>query len=230
MPKWIGCSSRSMPDVLVVVAGTGTEIGKTWVTAHVAAALRASGVRVAARKPAQSFAPDDPPDSLDAAVLAAATGERADDVCLPHRSYEVPMAPPMAAAALGRPAIMLGALLDELTWPDGIEVGFVETAGGIRSPIASDADNAQLARALDPGFVLLVADAGLGTINLVRLSVDALAGLRVLVVLNRFDATIELHERNRAWLADVDGLDVVTDVGGIVSEVDAVLRGVRSRG
>ncbi len=53
---------------------------------------------------------------------------------------------------------------------------------------------------------MLVADAGLGTINAVRLTVDALrAGPTVLsaalvVVLNRFDAAEDLHVRNRQWL------------------------------
>ena len=131
---------------------------------------------MAARKPAQSFAPEDPPQSRDAAVLAAATGETPDAVCPPHRCYEVPLAPPMAAAVLGRPPIALADLLAELTWPAGCQVGFVETAGGVRSPISDDADGVALVEALAPDLVLVVADAGLGTINLVRLTVGALAG------------------------------------------------------
>ena len=86
---------------LVGVAGTGTDVGKTWVTAAVARALRSDGVSVAARKPAQSFGPD---DVLDAVVLGAATDETPEVVCRPDRWYEVPMAPPMAASALGRPS------------------------------------------------------------------------------------------------------------------------------
>lgn len=202
-----------MPDTLVLVAGTGTEVGKTWVTAAVARALRARGIAVAARKPAQSFAPDDSPTACDATVLAVATGEQPDHVCPPHRSYEVPMAPPMAAAALGRPAVRLADLVAELRWPDGVQVGFVETAGGVRSPQADDGDATDLARAICPDLVLLVADAGLGTINLVRLSADALAGHCLLVILNRFDAADELHRRNREWLVERDGFDVAVSAG-----------------
>jgi dethiobiotin synthetase len=204
-----------LPDQLVAVAGTGTDIGKTWVTAAVAARLRARGVQVAARKPAQSFDPSDPPAGWDAAVLAAATGESPDDVCPPHRCYERALAPPMAAAALGRPAILLDELVGELHWPAGVEVGFVETAGGVRSPIADDADNVALIDALAPHLVLLVADAGLGTLNLVRLSVGALAGHRCLVVLNRFDPADGLHRANADWLRDRDGLDVVTSIADL---------------
>jgi len=93
---------RSRPGRLVVVTGTGTEVGKTWVSAAVLRLARAQGLSVAARKPAQSFAPDQGPDQRDAYLLAAATGEPADVVCRPERSYPVPMAPPMAAEALGR--------------------------------------------------------------------------------------------------------------------------------
>src|SRR4051794_21893732 len=113
------------PERLVVVAGTGTEVGKTWWTCAVSRLLIAGGARVAARKPAQSFDVIDPSDSRDASLLAAATGDEPDAVCPPHRSYEVAMAPPMAAAALGRPAIHLTDLVAEITWPDGIDVGFV---------------------------------------------------------------------------------------------------------
>lgn len=199
------------PERLVAVAGTGTEVGKTWWTCAVARHLRVRGVAVAARKPAQSFAPDDPPETRDAARLAAATGERADEVCPPERSYEAAMAPPMAADALGREPFTIADLVAEIRWPAGIGVGFVETAGGVRSPMASDGDNLALIRALRPDLVLLVAEAGLGTINLVRLSADALAHQDVVVALNRFDPHDPLHVRNRDWLRGNDGLVVITD-------------------
>ena len=61
------------PRRVVAVVGTGTDVGKTWVAARLLSDLRAAGLRVAARKPAQSFDPDDDPAGLDAAVLGAAT-------------------------------------------------------------------------------------------------------------------------------------------------------------
>lgn len=225
-------STTSVPDRLVAVAGTGTEVGKTWVTAAVARDLRVRGLRVAARKPAQSFAETDAQETRDAWILAAATGARPEEVCLPHRCYEVPMAPPMAAAALGRPPIRLAALRDELRWPDGIDVGFVETAGGVRSPIADDGDNAELIHSLAPDLVVLVADAGLGTINLVRLSAGVLPRPLV-VILNRFDPDHALHEANCAWLTHRDGFDVVVSVEELARRLvsrDALRRGGGTRG
>jgi dethiobiotin synthetase len=130
----------------------------------------------------------------------------------------------MAADVLGRPAFDVRALVDELDWPQGVEVGMVETAGGVRSPIASDGDATQLAIALAPDLVVLVADAGLGTINAVRLAMGALDATDAVVVLNRFDARDDLHVRNRRWLADVDGYDVVTSVGALVERIRSISR------
>lgn len=214
-------TSAPRPGTLVVVAGTGTEVGKTWVACALAGAARAAGRRVAARKPAQSFEADGdgrPAAATDAELLAAATGEPASSVCPPHRWYPMAMAPPMAADALGRPPIALADLVAETTWPTGCDLGLVETAGGVRSPIAHDGDGVDLARRLAPDRMVLVADAALGTVNVTRLSVAALGPLGVLVVLNRFDAADDLHRRNRAWLEDREGLDVV------VGPADAVGR------
>jgi dethiobiotin synthetase len=115
----------------------------------------------------------------------------------------------MAAAALGLPSFVVADLVGELRWPaDPADVGLVETAGGVRSPIADDGDCVTFCRALAPDVLLLVADAGLGTLNSVRLSVAALDG-DVVVVLNRFDPGNDVHRRNAAWLAERDGLRVV---------------------
>jgi dethiobiotin synthetase len=188
--------------MLVLCAGTATEIGKTWVGAATLADLRRRGRSVSARKPAQSFDPDDS-TPLDAVILAAATGEAPDDVCRPDRTYPLPMAPPMAAAALGQPLPLLEDIVGELTWPDPEpDIRWLETVGGPHSPVAVDADAVDLARVLLPDRIVLVADAGLGTINAVLLSVAPFKaiGFEPLVLLNRFDLNEDLHRRNAAWL------------------------------
>lgn len=208
------------PACLVVVTGTGTEVGKTWVGARALHHLRARGVTVAARKPVQSFEPGVGP--TDAELLAGATGEEPDTVCPPHRWYETPMAPPMAAATLGRPPLRLADLLSELHWPGAVEVGLVEAVGGPRSPLADDGDTVDLVRALQPDLVVVVADPGLGSINAVRLTVAPLEALApVVVVLNRFDADQALHRANRSWLHDRIGLRLVSDAAELAELIHA---------
>jgi dethiobiotin synthetase len=208
--------------IVVHCAGTATDIGKTWVGAAVLAALRADGVTVAARKPVQSYdAADRGPKDAD--VLAAATGEHPDDVCPPDRGYPVAMAPPMAAEVVGRSCPTIAELVAELRWPEDVEVGWVEGVGGPRSPIGSDGDGVDLCRALAPDVVVVVGDAGLGTINAVLLSVGPYAALGhdPIVVLNRFDGGDDLHRRNRDWLVDRWGLAVCTGAAEVVSRLVA---------
>jgi dethiobiotin synthetase len=208
------------PERVVVLAGTGTEIGKTWVGAAMARELRAAGRTVVARKPAQSYDPADP-HPTDAEVLAAATGEDPEQVCRPALSYPVALAPPMAADALGRGPLTLAALVEAITWPKPtVAVGLVELAGGVRSPMAVDGDGVDLVRAIGPDVVVLVADAGLGTINAVRLSAAALEPTPVVVHLNRYDDGDDVHRLNRDWLADHDAVTLTTTTTALLSRLE----------
>jgi dethiobiotin synthetase len=215
-------SGHDRPAV-VLVLGTGTEVGKTWVGAAVARALVARGIRVAARKPAQSYDPgDDDAGRTDAQVLAAATGEDPHEVCPPHRWYARALAPPMAAAELDRPIPTIAELAAEMSPPAGAEVVLVETAGGVRSPLADDGDGLDLGARLAVTATVLVADPGLGTINSVRLSAAAVAtsGLPApAVFLNRFDPADPLHTANRDWLRDRDGFACVTAVADLADRL-----------
>ena len=212
-------TAGARPGRLVVVVGTATDIGKTWVGGQVLSRLRAEGATVAGRKPAQSAAAGDTGPS-DAQVLATATGEYVTDVCPAHRSYEVAMAPPMAAEVMGRPIPTTAELLAELRWPSAaIDVGWYETVGGPRSPIAIDGDAVTFVEALDPDLVVLVADAGLGTINSVLVSLAPFAGRATTTFLNRFDPRDELHRRNLDWLRTREGLEVHVDLEALCASV-----------
>jgi dethiobiotin synthetase len=146
----------------------------------------------------------------------------------------------MAAEALGLPPFTIAELVEELAWPDRrVDVGLVETAGGVRSPQAADGDSLDLVRELRPDLVVLVADAGLGTINAVRLSLDALLpavgeveaalaadgrrSIPVVVVLDRFQEPDEIHQRNLQWLASNTDVEIFTIPGQESSLGDFVL-------
>jgi dethiobiotin synthetase len=205
------------PKRLVFVSGTGTEVGKTWWTVAIAVELQARGVSVSARKPVQSSAPGEEPD---ADVLAGATGETPRTVCPLHRTYDIPWAPPMAAAELGLPAFSVRDLAAELLWTPDLAVGLVEGVGGPRSPIATDGDNVDFARAIQPDLVVVVAPAGLGTINAVRLCADAFDDFPMIVALNRFGDDV-LHARNRDFLIEHADLDVVTAPAQLAESLQA---------
>ncbi len=204
------------PSILVAVAGTTTAVGKTWVTARILEVLRARGFSVGVRKPVQSYGPDDA-GATDADVLAAASGEPSATVCPRHRWYAVPMAPPIAASELDQAPPKLAELLEELRWRSPApDVGFVETVGGVRSPLADDGDSSDLIREIDPDRVLLVADAGLGVIDATRLAVGALAASTLTVFLNRYRPEDIVHRRNLEWLRERDGLAGETSIEDLV--------------
>jgi dethiobiotin synthetase len=100
-------------------------------------------------------------------------------------------------------------------------VRWVELVGGPRSPLAPDGDGVDLTIRLQPDTVVLVADAGLGTINAVVLSSAPFQelGLEPIVLLNRYDPEDDLHRRNRAWLAEARGADVVTSAADLAARL-----------
>lgn len=226
--------------------GTGTEIGKTWAAAGLARVLRERGLAVRACKPVQSHDPAELAPT-DAEALADATGQSPDAVCPPERTYPVPLAPPMAAAKLGRACPGL----DELARicrsgpaPVGAEAGvgdgggvgaggagsaaasaggaglcIVEGAGGLYSPLAADGDNLDLIERLDPDRVVVVAPAGLGAIHDVVACAAGLAPRRPVVFLNCFDPGAEVHRLNLDWLTAVRGLTAVTSLRDLADHV-----------
>ena len=200
------------PALVIAVVGTATDVGKTWAAVQLLNhARRVHGLSVAARKPVQSYDTDDRLPT-DAAQLALATGQQPHDVCPAPRWYPLPMAPPIAADILGRNRIALADLRRECVWANGVDLAVVELAGGVCSPVAHDGDSAALARLFAPDIVVLVADASLGAINAVRCSVPPLQQNNIVILLNRYDSTSELHRRNRDWIEHVDGYEVATDI------------------
>jgi dethiobiotin synthetase len=208
---------RSTPTIVVV--GTGTDVGKTWVSVALLEWMKRRGVNVAARKIVQSFDPADPPERQDRALLAAATGEEALMVCHDAKSFAVAAAPPIAAKRLGLSAPTLAELLDFWPCAPDDQLLLIETAGGLRSPQASDADARDVAAWIDPDLVVLVASDELGVISQVRLCHDALGDrlfdVPIVVVLNQRNDGQD--QTNVEWLRDEDGFDVVA----LPSELDA---------
>lgn len=215
-----------MSPCTVVLSGTGTEVGKTWVGVRLVEALRLKGLPVAARKPVQSFDPDE--GFTDADLLAAASGENVNEVCPGHRSYGIPLAPPIAAKALSRPPFSLDEIVHEIR-PGGTGVTLVEGVGGPRSPLASDGDTADLARRLKADLVVLVSPAGLGAINAVLLCAPAFGNLPLVVFLNRFNPARQVHRTNRDWLEERHGLKVVTELSDLTEQVAQLCSTLRAQ-
>lgn len=148
------------------ITGTGTGVGKTYVGAALARALRAAGKRVGVYKPVASGCDcrDGELVSPDALALWDAAGRPGDleQVC-PQR-FAAPLAPHLAARAEGRrvdPQLLREGIAP---WRETSDIVLVEGAGGLMSPLSDDDYNADLAAEF--GYPLVVVSANiLGTIN-----------------------------------------------------------------
>lgn len=157
------------------VTGTDTGVGKTHVTARFVRALREAGRSVGAYKPVCSGATIDPDGRRsweDVERLHAATGGTLPRERVGPQCFDAPLAPPVAAAREGR-SVDIDAIHTGLEWWLGrVEALFVEGVGGLLCPLTESTDIADLAR--DVGFpLLIVARAGLGTLNHTLLTLDA---------------------------------------------------------
>jgi dethiobiotin synthetase len=150
------------------IAGTSTDVGKSYVAAMMARALVEAGRRVGVYKPAASGCRRVGQDlvSDDAVALWEAAGRPGDlDRVCPQR-YLAPLAPPRAAAAEGR-AVDRSLLRSGLDfWRASSEFVLVEGAGGLMSPLSDVDYNIDLAA--ESGFPLVIVAANeLGVINAV---------------------------------------------------------------
>jgi dethiobiotin synthetase len=178
------------------VTATGTDIGKTFVTAGLIRHLRAQGKRVTARKPLISGF-DDPVPS-DSGILLAALGETIDEAALDRISpwrFKAALSPDMAAAREDR-AIAFDALVEYCRRPhDGTL--FIEGVGGVMVPLDANHTVLDWMAALRIP-VILVTGTYLGTLShtLTALRVLAQARLEVAaLVVNESDAsTVSLQE------------------------------------
>ncbi|GAA2444801.1 dethiobiotin synthase [Streptomyces pulveraceus] len=178
---------------VLVVTGTGTEIGKTVVTAAVAAARADRGVAVL--KPAQTgLAPGEPGDAAEVARLAGGHVTAVELARFPD-----PLAPATAARRAGLPPVRpyeIAEAAQKLATEHDLVL--IEGAGGLL--VRFDDEGATLADAarLLAAPVLVVTPAGLGTLNTTALTSEALRarGLECLgVVVGSMPAEPDLAAR-----------------------------------
>ncbi|HEY5347600.1 MAG TPA: dethiobiotin synthase [Rhizomicrobium sp.] len=116
------------------ITGTGTDIGKTFVTAGLIRHLRAEGKRVTALKPVISGF-DDPAQS-DSGILLTALGEAVTKAALDRISpwrFAAPLSPDMAASREGR-EIDFAALVEYCRAPHD-DTLLIEGVGGVMVPL-----------------------------------------------------------------------------------------------
>jgi len=160
-----------MPGLFI--AGTDTGVGKTVVTAGLAAYLRKRGLDCAVMKPVESGCLPGACDS-DAHYLKRITGSPDEvDLINPYR-FEAPLAPGVASRLEGI-EIRFDRIAEAFARLKSFHAHvLVEGAGGLRVPLSGDKDILDLIQFLKIP-VLLVGRLSLGTINHTLLSLEVLS-------------------------------------------------------
>ncbi len=212
----------SLPEIKgIFVTGTDTNVGKTWVAAGMTAILRQRGVNAAYCKPIQSGCPEEagrlmPTDARLARELANLPEplELLTPICL-----RLPLAPGVASDQEGRTIDLEEAAAAVRALAGRYDFLVVEGAGGLYVPlVATEFLVLDMIRWL--GLPLLVvARAGLGTINHTALTVKAAqqAGISVAgVVINRYPANPSLAEQtNPGVIRALTGVSIL----GLIPEI-----------
>lgn len=201
----------------VLITGTDTGVGKTFVACGMAAFLKESGYRVGVMKPAETGCAerDDELFAEDAVRLKEASGcrEPIEKIC-PYR-FPDPLAPSVAAerADLKIDIDRLMTVFHEIDSTH--DVTLVEGAGGLMVPLLPSFTYADLARVLKLPLIVVAANK-LGVINHLLLTLEhaSCKGLRTLgYVLNQTSSEISLAaETNREALLNLTGVPCLGEI------------------
>jgi len=181
----------------LLITGTDSGVGKTWVACALARALAGAGKQVVAIKPVEAGCSGPPGDREDGVRLARATGQTEPAHAL------VRSAEPVTEIDFDALALKIERL------GEGYEYTLLEGVGGLLTPVTWEWNMTDVARAL--GAVALVVGVDrLGTINhtLLTLSVLELAGIHTVgVVLTDPDTSDLTTGSNATAIARLSGID-----------------------
>ena len=210
------------------ITGTGTGVGKTYVTGLIVKKLREGGKSAAYYKAAMSGNDRRPDGSLipgDALQVKTMSGieQPLEEMC-PY-IYKTAVSPHLAAKFEGNPVEMDRVLKNFDQVCDRYEYVTAEGSGGILCPLRFDEQKIQLedfikARSL---ACLMIADAGLGTINAVVLTAEYMNTHKIPVkgiIFNHYEPGNPLHEDNKWMCETMTGLKVVACVKNDDTDLD----------
>lgn len=210
------------------ITGTGTDMGKTYITGLILKKFQENGKKAAYFKAAMSGNEKRPDGSLipgDALHVKTVSGigEPLEEMC-PY-VYETAVSPHLAAQIEGNP-VELETVLQAFDAVCGkYDYVTAEGSGGILCPLRFDETKLWLedfikARDLN---CLIVADAGLGTINSVVLTAEYMKERGIAakgILFNHYDDKNLLHRDNRFMCEYMTGLKVLACVKDGDTELD----------
>jgi dethiobiotin synthetase len=221
------------------IAGTDTDVGKTFASCSILSAARAKGYSTAAIKPVAAGVSkcDEGIQNEDVVALSeycsiALTYEQINPVC-----FADPIAPHIAAAQSGI-SLDASSIAKECgeVLSRNADLTLVEGAGGWKVPLSETETMADIARKLDIPVILIVG-MRLGCLNHALLSAQSILadGLRLAGwIANQIDADMPVYQENISTLVNmmpapmlaeiprIEGKDSVSQVIGLI-DVERIL-------
>ncbi len=212
----------------IFITGTGTDVGKTYITGLIIKKLKEYGINAAYYKAAMSGNERRSDGSLipgDALHVKNVSGieQPLDEMC-PY-IYENAVSPHLASRLEGNPVQMSRVLEDFYKVCEKYEYVTMEGSGGILCPICFDEAKIQLTdiiKACGLGC-LMIADAGLGTINSVGLTAAYLKAEQIPlkgIIFNHYEPGSLMHEDNKKMCEYMTGVKVIACVKDGDEELD----------
>lgn len=203
------------------ITGTGTDIGKTYVTGLIVKKLRDAGLNAGYYKAALSGAEPDADGTLqpgDAIYVnrVANIGEKTEN--LVSYVYKEAVSPHLAAKINDQPIDFVKVTADFKRALAKYDYLTMEGSGGIICPLRWD--NQQhvilddLVKKLDLG-VLIIADAGLGTINAAVLTIEHLKSRNIPIkgiIFNNYIPHDLMQDDNERMIEEMTGIKVLAKV------------------
>lgn len=186
------------------ITATGTDLGKTWLTAGILAACRARGVPARALKPVMSGY--DPARHAESDIAKVGAGRTA-------WTYAAPLSPDLAAAKEGKTidfAALVGWCRDEIARNDGLLL--IEGIGGAMVPLDARHTVRDWIAALDIP-TLLVCGTHLGALSHTLTTLAALREVGIvperLIVNEAAESSVSLDDTLASLAPHVGGIPLV---------------------
>ncbi len=203
----------------IFITATGTDVGKTYVAGLIVKKMRESGFNCGYYKPALSGAEEVNGKIIpgDCAYVLKRAGMVAEPIDFVSYIFKPAVSPHLAAEIENNP-IHLNKIQEDF---NRIKVQFdyivVEGAGGILCPFNLGEEKVMLpdvikALGLD---IIIIADAGLGTINATVLTAEyaRMNGIEVKgIILNNYNETDIMEKDNKVQIENLSGYKVIAEV------------------
>ena len=184
-----------MTGLSILVSGSDTDVGKTWVATTLARMLSQKGQGVQVVKPVETGVGNAASGDVDRLLHEVA---RTHVTGFTLHRFPEPLAPLKAAHRAGR-SLSLDQLIGDIRTLPASDWRIIEGAGGIAVPLDSQGqDWSDLAVALQLNYVVLVVNDRLGAINQARLAYAYARskGLNAGIWLNARDSDVPLVHRS----------------------------------